>query len=550
MPMSLSGALSLIRSSIQKAATDIGWLQSDLTRRAPRTFEDYLLTADCVTSTAVPTGPTGTFQLLFEDNFDGTSLGRAWLPGRGTAQLMSQLPYNNATERQGYLPSQVVVQNGNLELRAAAAAINASDEWGETVAKTYKSGMVQSCTAYSLQHGVIEARIKIPTDVGYWPSFWMIDPAQRLDAAEIDIAEWFDVGGALKPHTFAHWGDYRTGETPGQVGGVWSSAAPGSDFHTYTLEWSRVAGNLGRLTGYFDGVQAGTVEDWNIPNQPLSLVLNLAVHANATPADATMYVDYVRVWKRYPDTSPMSDTDAQRVAMARTIAAKLFPGTWNEGSTYGNWHVDYNGYGTVQQLSDGTIRMQPQWAAAGDTSACLVSSTSTYTGDVTITAQMRTIQQRPTGTNPWETAWLFWGFTTKIGTPSQGIPDPNNVIEKAYYIALKPNGWELGKLDQENFTATGGQRYLTDDTTPTYPVDGTWHQVRITMTGATITATVDGTQLATFTDGPGSAGDPAWSTNETVYTSGSVCLYCEDSLVEFRNVTVTPNGSATQTWLP
>lgn len=319
MPMSLSGALSLIRSSIQKAATDIGWLQSDLTRRAPRTFEDYLLTADCVTSTAVPTGPTGTFQLLFEDNFDGTSLGRAWLPGRGTAQLMSQLPYNNATERQGYLPSQVVVQNGNLELRAAAAAINASDEWGETVAKTYKSGMVQSCTAYSLQHGVIEARIKIPTDVGYWPSFWMIDPAQWLDAAEIDIAEWFDVGGALKPHTFAHWGDYRTGETPGQVGGVWSSAAPGPDFHTYTLEWSRVAGNLGRLTGYFDGVQAGTVEDRNIPNQPLSLVLNLAVHANATPADATMYVDYVRVWKRYPDTSPMSDTDAQRVAMARTI---------------------------------------------------------------------------------------------------------------------------------------------------------------------------------------------------------------------------------------
>lgn len=315
---------------------------------------------------------------------------------------------------------------------------------------------------------------------------------------------------------------------------IWQQTADAITLGTTAITWAPMGGSLA-------SVAAGSV--FRIPWNGSAWTYS-GVALTARPSARTdIFFD---LWGAPAATaSPDWALDGD----SRTDAAKLFPGTWNEGSTYGNWHVDYNGYGTVQQLSDGTIRMQPQWVAAGDTSACLVSSTSTYTGDVTITAQMRTIQQRPTGTNPWETAWLFWGFTTKIGTPSQGIPDPNNVIEKAYYIALKPNGWELGKLDQENFTATGGQRYLTSDTTPTYPVDDTWHQVRITMTGATITATVDGTQLATFTDGPGSAGYPAWSTNETVYTSGSVCLYCEDSLVEFRNVTVTPNGSATQTWL-
>lgn len=300
----------------------------ELDRAAPRTFEDYTLSADCAASTAVPTGLTGTFALIFEDNFGGSTLGRAWLPHRMTPQLVSELPFNS-DEKQAYKASQVVVTGGSLELRAVAGATTASDGWGGSVAKSYKSGMVQSARAFTAQNGVFEARIKIPADVGYWPAFWLADPHQEYNAAEIDLVEWFENGGSLRPHTFAHWGDWRSPTAPGQTGAMWSTPASGTAWHTYTVEWSRPAGGTGtgRLTAYMDGVQGYTVDNWDIPNEPLALILNLAVRANGTPPDDVMLVDYVRVWKRFPDPSPMSDSDARRVAISRATADAIADAT-------------------------------------------------------------------------------------------------------------------------------------------------------------------------------------------------------------------------------
>ena len=170
----------------------------------------------------------------------------------------------------------------------------------------------------------------------------------------------------------------------------------------------------------------------------------------------------------------------------------------------------------------------------------LVTSTSATSGDVTVKARMRTPEQRPGG-NPWETAWLWWNYSRIPMTgSSQGIPDPDGYARFAYYLTLKPNGWEVGKIDQQHFITTGGQRYLATGTTPTFPIGGTWHDVEVRQVGGKITVLVDGATLTTVTDTGGTV------TGEQVYTSGGVGLYCEDSRAEFSGVTVTSTaGTAT-----
>jgi hypothetical protein len=232
-------------------------------------------------------------------------------------------------------------------------------------------------------------------------------------------------------------------------------------------------------------------------------------------------------------------------------------GTWRQGSMHGDWKVDYDGYGRVwvQQLASGNkvlnLRPTTDPPAAG-TSAALVTSVSTTSGDLTLSARMRTVSQNAPQrapaqqANPWEVAWLFWNQRVDPGTGDEGTGKHITEVEKSYYLVLKPNGWELGKLDQARFLGIGGQRYLATGSTPRFPVGSTWRDVKIeqTQVDAThvrITVIVDGSRLTQFTDGPGSGGYPAWSAHpdQEIYTSGRVGLYTEDARVQFDDITRT-----------
>jgi len=231
-------------------------------------------------------------------------------------------------------------------------------------------------------------------------------------------------------------------------------------------------------------------------------------------------------------------------------------GTFAEDSNIGFWHVEYDGYGAVRGLKPADTRqrviqlrpeIEPRQAG---TTAALVKSRVRSRGDVIIRASMRSLEQNapsrqpPQTPNNWEVAWLMWNATTRDGPGDQGTGIPTDVTEHCYYLVLKPNGWELGKLDQSLFTDgdEGGQRYLATGTSPTFPIGTTWRNVTITQIGATITVEVDGKVLTTFTDGPGSGGYGPWSDHpdQEVYTSGSVGLYTEDALTQFTDISVTP----------
>ena len=184
---------------------------------------------------------------------------------------------------------------------------------------------------------------------------------------------------------------------------------------------------------------------------------------------------------------------------------------WLDGTTHGGWVSTYNGYGANGTALDGTavLTEAPKVSTtSGVTHASLVNTAASF-GDMDTTVRLRTVQQlRTPAPNAWEVAWVLWHYTDDT---------------HFYYLALKPNGWELGKEDP---AYPGAQRYLATSGSPTYAV-GAWHTVRVRQVGNVMTVWADGTQLTTFTD------------NERPYASGTLGLYNEDSLVHFDDVSVT-----------
>lgn len=188
------------------------------------------------------------------------------------------------------------------------------------------------------------------------------------------------------------------------------------------------------------------------------------------------------------------------------------PSTWADGTLHGDRFANYNGYGSVWQDGAGDIHLSPKAStSSGETHAALVTSQVSYR-DVDTTTTMTTLSQLRTGSAPnaWECGWLLWNYTDDT---------------HFYYVALKPNGFELGKEDP---AYPGAQRFLVTLSNPRFAL-GSSHTIRVNQVGATMIVWVDGSVITTFTD------------TERPYTAGHVGLYDEDSHVSF-----TPARSISQ----
>ncbi|EQD59984.1 lipoprotein, partial [mine drainage metagenome] len=111
-----------------------------------------------------------------------------------------------------------------------------------------------------------------------------------------------------------------------------------------------------------------------------------------------------------------------------------------------------------------------------------------------------------TAPNPWEVGWVLFHYTDNT---------------HFYYFIAKPTGWELGKEDP---SYPGNQRFMATGSTP-FPI-GTNYHIFITMHGSTISVTVNGNLIVTYTD------------TQHPYASGSFGLYDEDSSTVYGPVTV------------
>ncbi|QQR52680.1 hypothetical protein IPG36_00955 [bacterium] len=196
-----------------------------------------------------------------------------------------------------------------------------------------------------------------------------------------------------------------------------------------------------------------------------------------------------------------------------------------DGTALGQWNVVYAGGGCVKVGSDATMSWLEEAsqvaAGASETHASLVTGPA-LTGAMRLDTKMRTVTQLRTGTAPnaWETAWVIWNYTDNT---------------HFYYFTLKPNGWELGKEDP---AYPGAQRFLQTGSQTVFDI-ASWHDIVITQDAVnTITVSVDGTQITSFTD------------TERPYTSGKIGLYNEDARVQFTNISAGTLSASTPTPTP
>ncbi|HEX4555625.1 MAG TPA: hypothetical protein VH249_16655 [Xanthobacteraceae bacterium] len=152
--------------------------------------------------------------------------------------------------------------------------------------------------------------------------------------------------------------------------------------------------------------------------------------------------------------------------------------------------------------------LSPKAAASSETThSALVVTRKRYHGNLSFAGRVQTVRQLRTGSapNPWECAWVVWNFQD---------------AEHFYYLAIKPNGWELGKRDP---AYPGGQRFLASGHSD-YPL-GVWHRFVVTQEGGRITVDVNGTKVASYHD------------IERTYVGGALGFYAEDAEVQIGDIT-------------
>ncbi|HET6953449.1 MAG TPA: hypothetical protein VFI47_23935 [Acidimicrobiales bacterium] len=242
----------------------------------------------------------GGYELVFADNFDGTSVGPVW----------SGVPYVRS------LPP--TVAGGLLTLRTSAAN---GYEWGYLASTGPRVDGEPSYPFVSAwQEGYVEARLRFSNHRWARPAFWMFSQAKteawpgedcsRLNA-EWDIMEnGIEMGdGSRAANNWAVSVIHRntTDNTTDGYCGIgdqqrvvttpyWGVDLSG--WHTWAGRWT-----AGELCTYLDDALVHCTPTYDTTAQPMHLVftigyLNNCAGCGPRPAEMDMQVDWVRVWQR------------------------------------------------------------------------------------------------------------------------------------------------------------------------------------------------------------------------------------------------------------
>lgn len=255
-------------------------------------------------SVAFPSAAAATRDLVWFDEFDGTSLDLSkWEPQIGTG-CPSLCGWGN-NELEFYRSENATVAAGMLTIEAKQESFGG---------RSYTSARLRTRNLGDWLYGRFEMRAKMPIGQGLWPAFWMLPTDEVYGgwaaSGEIDIMEYLGqqankVYGTI--HYGSQWPDNASsGRTLTLSSGDFNSA-----FHTFALEWEPT-----EMRWYVDGQLYATQTLWFSSGQPFPapfderfhLLLNVAIGGNF-PGDPDgntvfpqqMVVDYVRVYEQAND---------------------------------------------------------------------------------------------------------------------------------------------------------------------------------------------------------------------------------------------------------
>lgn len=270
-------------------------------------------------------GTNGDWQLVWSDEFDGTSLDLTkWSMTDSWGRPQCFGGGNNESQCYTDDAENIAVTGGNLVLTARPAT-------GPSPERPYTSGRIQSAGKGDFTYGRFEARMQFPVASGAWPAFWMLPTAPTAYAltndqgvlqdwprsGEIDIVENANgnplIGGALhfKDPTKSgyHTNTYISGNAPSLNVAEWNEYAV--EWHPDEIRWflnGQPYFNLRRQQWNDGFYPVDPVSDHAPFDQNFHLILNLALSDNGfytqAPLDhaafadgQSMLVDYVKVYE-------------------------------------------------------------------------------------------------------------------------------------------------------------------------------------------------------------------------------------------------------------
>lgn len=175
-------------------------------------------------------------------------------------------------EMQWYVPEQVQLKEGTLQLIAKKQTVQGTD--GKQY--DYASGMVTTGppahdkpAKLAFTFGKVEVKFKIPEGTGLWPAIWLL-PASEESRPEIDMLEVLgDDTGRLRMRLHP---EDRAEPSVGKQYSLPPGYTLASQWRTVALDWSP-----GALRMYLDGKLVWALDSELVPDEPMYLVLNLAV---------------------------------------------------------------------------------------------------------------------------------------------------------------------------------------------------------------------------------------------------------------------------------
>jgi beta-glucanase (GH16 family) len=223
--------------------------------------------------------------LVFLDEFDGTSLDRS--------RWNHHYPWSRTHNHSAYSREEnVAVTGGRLVLTAREESFGG---------KPYTTGVVNTQGKFHATHGYIEARLRMPSAIGSWPAFWMLQDGWP---PEIDIME-FPLSDVSQAHNekYRYWWNYHWGTVSDHRSAgaeVWQESDLTAGFHDYAVEWTPKA-----MSFHLDGVRRGEVTDRAAiaESAGMYIILNYAVggwpgEPTSWPAAGdTFEIDWVRAWE-------------------------------------------------------------------------------------------------------------------------------------------------------------------------------------------------------------------------------------------------------------
>jgi beta-glucanase (GH16 family) len=257
-------------------------------------IDDIEFESDATAVTPSVTELPGTFQLVWADEFDGSTYDHSiWSPqiaGGGFGNHEWQ--YYTGNEKN------IFTREGKLVLKAIKENYQNHD---------YTSGKLWTQGLKNVNYGRVEARFKLPKGRGTWPAIWMM-PAQSIyggwpNSGEIDLMEFVGYD-ADKIYGTVH---REAGSGNNGDGNNIRINGNSDDYHTIRIDWepAYIKWYLDeQLFHTYHNGYAGNVQ-WPF-DQAFYLILNFAVGGDwggAQGVDETIWpqeflVDYVRVYQK------------------------------------------------------------------------------------------------------------------------------------------------------------------------------------------------------------------------------------------------------------